>query len=141
MAFDLDGMMDVWTDPPPSEEAAREAFARFYTDPVRINGAEVAVADLVRRARALHETFEGLGRDILHVCEAGDEVAVAFRLTGRQTGPWPTAAGDLPATGKELSLRVIDVLRLSGDRISEIWMVADELGTLAAHDLVRLQGH
>jgi hypothetical protein len=35
-------------------------------------------------------------------------------------------------------LRVVDVLTLTGGRIAEIFMVADELGALAAVDAVRL---
>jgi ketosteroid isomerase-like protein len=77
---------------------------------------------------------------VLDVCDAGDKVAVAFRLSGRQVGPMGTAAGVLPPTGQDIALRVIDILTLTDGRISEITMVADELGALAAVGAARLIG-
>jgi hypothetical protein len=65
-------------------------------------------------------------------------VAVAFRMSGRHRGTLDTAAGPVPATGRLLTLRVIDVLTITDGRISSIWMVADELGALVALDAVRL---
>ena len=41
-------------------------------------------------------------------------------------------------TGQQITLRVIDILTLTGDRIRAIHMVADELGALAAVGVVRL---
>jgi ketosteroid isomerase-like protein len=92
----------------------------------------------VARARRLQRVFEGLEREVLDVVEAGGKVAVAFRMRGRHVGELATSAGPLPATGRVLDLRVIDVLTLTDGRISNIWMVADELGALVAMDAVRL---
>ncbi|WP_127126039.1 ester cyclase [Georgenia sp. SYP-B2076] len=138
MAFDVEGLMRLWTDPGLSGPAAVEAFRRFYTDPVTVNGTPLSAADLAARAAGIRGTFADLRRELLEVCEGEDRVAVAFRLSGRQTGRLATSAGTLEATGAALSLRVIDILTLTDGRISSIWMVADELGALAAHDLVRL---
>jgi ketosteroid isomerase-like protein len=144
MAFDVDGLLRLWTDPLPDDDAAAaEAFREVYTDPVRVNGADLTAADLVARARALQRTFEEPEREVLDVVEGdvieGDgKVALAFRLGGRQVGPLSTAAGPLAPTGQHLQLRVIDVLTLTGGRISAITMVADELGALAAVGAVRL---
>ena len=52
MSFDANGLLDLWTRPIADEEAARAAFAGWYMDPVMINGAPMALADLVRRAVA-----------------------------------------------------------------------------------------
>ena len=68
----------------------------------------------------------------------GGKVAVAFQLRGRQIEPSNTAAGVLAPTGKDLSIRVIDILTMSDGLISEIHMVADELGALAAIDAAAL---
>jgi len=76
---------------------------------------------------------------VLSVVEQGDRVAVAFRMGGPQVGTWTTSAGPVPATGREFWLRVIDVLTLAGGRITDIVMVADELGVLVALDAVRLR--
>jgi hypothetical protein len=139
--FDVERLLRLWTDPlPADDDAAAAAFRELYADPVTINGTPVAVADLVARARAVQHTLARVEREVLAVVDGGDRVAVAFRMGGRQVGTWPTSAGPVPATGRQLVLRVIDVLTLDGDgRISEIVMVADELGALTALDAVRLR--
>jgi predicted ester cyclase len=138
MAFDVDRLLRLWTEPLPAGAAAEEAFRAVYTDPVTVNGAALTAADLVARARALQAAFADAQREVVSVVEDGDRVAVAFRMGGRQVGPLGTSAGPLPPTGRHVELRVIDVLTLTGGRISEIWMVADELGALAAVGAVAL---
>ncbi|MGY1617971.1 ester cyclase [Geodermatophilus sp. SYSU D00691] len=139
MAFDVDRLLRLWTEPlPDDEDAAQDAFRALYTDPVQVNGAAVSAADLVRRARALQAVFDRPEREVLDVARADGKVAVAFRLSGRQVGPLATAAGVLAPTGRHLELRAIDLLSLRDGRISAIWTAADELGALAALDAVRL---
>jgi ketosteroid isomerase-like protein len=138
MAFDVDRLLRLWTEPLPDGPAAEEAFRAVYTDPVTINGAALGAADLVARARSLQAAFADAERQVVSVVEAGDRVVVAFRMGGRHVGPLPTSAGPLPATGRHVQLRVVDVLTLTGGRIAGIFMVADELGALAAVDAVRL---
>ena len=139
MAFDIDRLLELWTRPVTSVPEAEDAFREVYTDPVTVNGAAMTVADLVRRAVAVQSTFDPVDREVLDVCEAGDKVAVAFRMGGRQTGPLATSAGVLAATGEQVRLRVIDILTVTDGRISTIWMVADELGALASVDAVQLR--
>jgi predicted ester cyclase len=138
MALDVERLLQLWTDLPPDDEAAAAAFGEIYADPVVINGAPVRVAGLVTRARSLRAAFDGLQREVLEVVDAGATTTVAFRLRGRHVGPLTTAAGPVPATGRVLDLRIIDVLTCTEGRISSIWMVADELGALVAADAVRL---
>jgi hypothetical protein len=61
-----------------------------------------------------------------------------FRLRGRQVGPLATSAGQLAPTSRQLTLRVIDILTITDGVVTDVWMVADELGALAAADAVRL---
>jgi len=139
MAFDVDRLLRLWTDPLPDDDvAAADAFRELYTDPVRVNGTDLTAGDLVGRARALQRVFEAPEREVVDVVEGDGKVALAFRLGGRQVGTLTTAAGPLAPTGRRLQLRVIDVLTLTGGRISAITMVADELGALAAVGAVRL---
>jgi ketosteroid isomerase-like protein len=139
MAFDVDRLLRLWTDPLPADDAdAAAAFRALYTDPVRVNGADLTAADLVARARALQGVFEAPEREVLDVVEGDGKVALAFRMGGLQVGTLTTAAGPLAPTGQRLELRVIDVLTLTDGRISGIVMVADELGALAAVGAVRL---
>ena len=138
MAFDVEALLDLWTDLPADPAAAADAFRTLYTDPMTVNGNRLTAEDLVTRARALQQTFDPVRRGVLEVVDAGDRLAVAFRLSGRQVGPLTTAAGVLAPTGQEIALRVIDILTLTDGRISEITMVADELGALVAVGAVRL---
>jgi ketosteroid isomerase-like protein len=139
MAFDVDRLLRLWTDPLPDDDAAAAAvFRELYADPVRVNGADLTAADLVARARALQGVFEAPEHEVLDVVEGEGKVALAFRMGGRQVGPLNTTVGPLAPTGQHLQLRVIDVLTLTDGRISAITMVADELAALAAVGAVRL---
>jgi predicted ester cyclase len=137
MAFDVERLLRLWSDLPPDDSAAEVAFRELYADPVSVNGAAVSAAGLVARARALHGALDRIERQVLDVVDDGGKVAVAFRLSGRQVGPLATSAGPVPPTGRVVELRVIDVLTITDGRISDIWMVADELGALVAMGAVR----
>jgi ketosteroid isomerase-like protein len=138
VAFDVDRLLRLWSEPPADDAAAAAAFGELYTDPVTVNGAPVAAAGLVVRARALRAALGPVEREVLDVVEGGGKVAVAFRLRGRHSGTLSTSAGPVPATGAVVELRVIDVLTLTDGRISDIRMVADELGALVGIGAVRL---
>jgi predicted ester cyclase len=138
MAYDVDRLLRLWTEPLPGGPAAEEAFRAVYTDPVTVNGSALSAADLVARARALQQALADAQRQVVSVVEDGDRVAVAFRMGGRQVGPLATSAGPLAPTGRHVELRVVDVLTITGGRISDVWMVADELGALAAVGAVAL---
>ena len=75
---------------------------------------------------------------MLSVVDAGTSVAVVFRLAGRQVGPLQTPAGQVAPTGRWVDVQIIDVLTLTDGRISDIRMVADWLGALAAVGAVHL---
>lgn len=49
----LDRLTRLWSSPPAVEEQALADFRTMYTDPVRLNGSEVAVEQLVLRARCM----------------------------------------------------------------------------------------
>ena len=70
--------------------------------------------------------------------EAPGRLVVAFRMRGVHTGPLATPLGTVAATGRAFEIRVIDVLTLTGGRISAITMVADELTQLRALGAVTL---
>ena len=107
-----------------------DRFAELYTDPVRVNGANLMLVDLVARAKSLHAAFSGLRVDVLQVVEGADGLAVAFIMRGRHVGPYETPFGTIQPTGSEVQIRTIDVLTITAGKISAIWMNADELGTL-----------
>lgn len=139
MTFTVDALLDLWGQPWQRGPEAEDAFRRLYADPVLLNGTPVSAATLVDRAIALQAALADQRREVLHVVETPGAVAVAFRLTGRHVGPLATKAGVLPPTHRTLTLSVMDILVLEDDRVSRIWMVGDELGTLAALDAVALR--
>jgi hypothetical protein len=112
--FDLQGLLRLWTEPLPEDDSAEDAF------------------------RALQRTSEAPEREILDTVEADGKVAVAFRLRGLQVGPLATSAGQLAPAGRQLTLRVIDILTIADGVVTDVWMVADELGALDAADAVQL---
>ncbi|GAA4872595.1 ester cyclase [Actinomycetospora straminea] len=124
-------LLDLWSTPlPADDETALPGFAALYTDPVTINGAAMSLADLLARARATQTAYGGIEREVLERVEAPGKLVVAFRLTGTHTGPVATPLGVVPATGRPVDLRVIDVLTITDGRISDVVMVADELANL-----------
>ena len=138
MAFDVDRLLDLWTQPPTVTADAVQAFRELYHDPVVVNGSPIPAEELVARARVLKAAFENMQREVLDVCDAGSKVAVAFRLGGRQVGPLNTSVGALEPAGRDISLRAIDILTIVDGRIASIVMVADELSVLAAAGAVTL---
>lgn len=121
-------LLDLWTLPPDSRDDPVAAFRALYTDPVTINGAEVAVDDLVARARALHTAFGEHEIELVERIESPGKRAIAFRHTARHVGPWSTPLGELAPTGRTVTGLGIDLLTVDAEgRVSAIWVLADEL--------------
>lgn len=121
-------LLDLWARPPDELPDPLAGFRDVYTDPVTINGTPWPLADLVARARALHEAFSEHVAEIVDRVEAPGKLAIAFRHTARHTGPWRTPLGELAPTGRMVSGLGIDVLTLDADgRVRGIWVLADEL--------------
>jgi len=116
----VDDIMSLWQRLPEGEEEARSAFGRLYAPRVVVNGAELNLDDLVARARAMQSALSEVRHELLERVEVADKVVVAFKLHGRHTGPLRTSIGDVPATGKEVTIQGMDVLTFSGGRITEI---------------------
>jgi predicted ester cyclase len=125
----LERLFVAWTG---TDDLAQmgDRFAALYTDPVRVNGTDISPADLVSRARSLHGAFSGLRAELLQVVEDKDSIAVAFVMHGWHTGPYQTPFGIIQPSGVKVQIRTIDVLTISNDKISAIWVIADDLGTL-----------
>jgi len=60
------------------------------------------------------------------VIESNDTVTVRFSMTGRHEGTF----NSIPATGVEIVLDGITILRFAGDRCVERWSCADMLGLM-----------
>jgi predicted ester cyclase len=56
----------------------------------------------------------------------GDRVATKKTFTGTHTADF----GDIPATGRRVTLQYIDIMRVRDGRIVEHWMSMDQLSFL-----------
>jgi hypothetical protein len=134
----IDRLVAVWTHVPTSDARDEAAFRKLYADPVTLNGTDTAIGDLVERYRMLHESFADLDIDVLDRCEMRGTLAVVLRQRGRHVGSMRTPLGTVGPTGRMFDVLGIDVLTVRDDRISRIWVVADELGRLAQLEAVTL---
>nr|WP_250032901.1 ester cyclase [Actinoplanes maris] len=89
------------------------------------------LSTLVERAAATHRALERTGVEVLEVVAQDNKVVVAFAMTARHIGTWPSALGGVPASGRTVTVRTIDVLTLTGGLVSGIWVVSDEAGMLS----------
>ena len=64
----------------------------------------------------------------------GDTVVVRWTMRATQAGPFYR----VPATNKPCTLTGIDIYRLAGGRIREVWHEQDVLGMLRQLELIRL---
>jgi predicted ester cyclase len=118
----------LWTEPVAASAEALTAFSETYTDPVSINGVDVPLADLVARARSLQRAFADLRIELIEQIETSGRLVIVFWQRGRHVGPLETPLGEISPTGREVEMRVIDVLSITDGRISAIQVVPDNLG-------------
>ena len=131
-------LMALWDAPPADPAAANAAFAELYTDPVMINGAAVSISDLVSMAHGLSGVYADARQEVTDVVEGADGVTVAFTLSGRHVGPLPTALGVVPPTGRQVAVRVIDLLAVRDGLITAVTVISDDLGMLRQRGVVGL---
>lgn len=124
-------LLALWEAPIADPAEAAAAFAELYNDPLTINGTPTALNALVAHAAQTHAALERTGVQVLDVLEWEAKVVIAFEMTARHIGTWHSALGDVPATGRTVNVRTIDILTLVGGRISSIWVVSDEATLLA----------
>jgi len=124
-------LLSLWSDGlPADDESAVRAFRELYTDPVPVNGTPMTATDLVSRARVLHVALADMRHELVEQVETPEHLAIGFYLHGRHVGPLPTALGLVPATGRDVSIRATDILKIIDGRISSIWVISDELTAL-----------
>lgn len=124
----VERLLRLWTEPVPPDPDALAAFGELYTDPVSVNGDEIPLVDLVERARALQRAFADLRVEVIDEVAAPGRLVIVFFQRGRHVGPLALPFGEVPPTGREVEVRTIDVLTISGDRISAVQVAPDNLG-------------
>lgn len=69
----------------------------------------------------------------------GDRVVVTFRGRGTHTGTLKSSAGEIPATGKEVTLDLCDVYELRGGKIKSLHTYFDSGSLLAQLGLMQAE--
>ena len=139
MPLDFTQLIRLWTTPLPAGDAAVAAFARHYTDPVKVNGAVMSLPAMVDRARAAQRAFADLDATLLTQVDTPSHTSIVFRMRGRHVGPMATPLGEVAATGQVMERQIIDVLGIRDGLIHEVWMVGDELGALTRLGVLALR--
>lgn len=126
----VERLLPLWTDAVADRLDAEADFRAVYADSIVVNGVEMSVGQLVQRAASLQDAFAELSMDVLDVVEAAGRLVLAFLMRGRHIGTFASPVGDIAPTGREIEVRTIDVLTVEDEKITRIWVVADDLGLL-----------
>jgi predicted ester cyclase len=126
----VDRLLALWVEPVAEQPDALDRFAEVYADPITVNGTPMPLAALVERAGLVRRTYVDLAMEEVHRLADGDRRVVAFVMHGRHAGPLTTLLGDVAPTGREVRIRVTDILTVADGRVADIWMIADEVGLL-----------
>jgi predicted ester cyclase len=94
----------------------------------QVQGREV----LKQRVAMGHSSYTDLSFTIEDEIAEGDKIAVRWSHRGRHTGELMGAA----PTGKIVTVTGINIFRLAGGKIEEIWVNSDDLGELQQLGLV-----
>jgi predicted ester cyclase len=101
------------------------------------NGAEGVGPDAVKRIiTGLHQSLTDMTFSIEAIVAGRDTVWVRARVSARNTLPFMGR----PATGRNIEIDVIDVIRFSAGKAIEHWGVADRLGLLEQLGLAPQRG-
>jgi steroid delta-isomerase-like uncharacterized protein len=108
-----------------------DAFARQIADNFveheELPGLPPTRAGVVDYFRMLRAAFPDMRMTVDDVLCDGDRAVARVRVTGTHSGPF---AG-LPATGKRIEMKLIDITRFDAEgRATEHWGIADELSMM-----------
>jgi steroid delta-isomerase-like uncharacterized protein len=99
-------------------------FAKFHSEDChyQLNHDEIAgTAAFVQMCQGWYAAFPDLHHEVLDVVEDGERLACTVRVTGTHTAAMQTPQGAVPATGKRIEFRAVDVVRLGADGRATSW--------------------
>jgi steroid delta-isomerase-like uncharacterized protein len=95
---------------------------------VRMSGFEGTAVDVVRAdVDRYFGAFAAVETQIDDLLADGAKVVLRWTTSGDHVGPY----GDIPATGKRITMRGIDIFRVDGERIVECWSMWDGVDVYA----------
>jgi steroid delta-isomerase-like uncharacterized protein len=83
-------------------------------------------ANLLEMLPAYYDAFPDMRHDVLDVLPSGSFVTMRLTVHATHRGTYE----EIPATGREVSIGAIHILRIAGGRIAEWWAAEDDLGLL-----------
>ena len=92
-----------------------------------------AVAEFLR---VMGEPFPGSRHDLSSVIPAGDTVILEGTWTGTQERPLTTPQGELPPSGRTVSVPFAALARIRGHRIESVHVYCDQLAFMTQLGLV-----
>ena len=107
-------------------DALDEIVADDYVEHQVFPGLEPGRDGLKKMVLAFREAFPDIKISTLATMTDGDEVFIHSNMAGTHKGEF---AG-IPATGKKISVDMIDRLRFRGDQAVEHWGVSDDMGMM-----------
>jgi len=99
-----------------------------------VGGKEIRGAETIRqRLSNLRGAFSDVRFTVEDTVAEGDKVVVRWTFRGRNTGAYMGAK----ATGKAVNITGMNLFRIAGGKIQELWVEADDLGELRQLGLVK----
>ena len=99
-----------------------------------VAGKEIRGAETIRqRLSNLRGAFSDVRFTVEDTVAEGDKVVVRWKFRGRNTGAYMGAK----ATGKAVNITGMNLFRIAGGKIQELWVEADDLGELRQLGLVK----
>lgn len=90
-----------------------------------------------QRITGFHTAFPDLHFTIEDLLAEGDRVTFRATLRGTHQGPFPFLKG-IPPTGKQITISVLDVVRVEGKKLAEHWGLPDLFDLLQQLGALRL---
>jgi steroid delta-isomerase-like uncharacterized protein len=108
------------------EAVLEELVAEDMVDHAAPSGTPAGRAGVKAFHDAFHGAFSGLHADVEQMLAEDDLVVTRKTFRGTHTGDFM----GIPATGRDIELGVIDIVRYQDGRIAEHWNQIDQLGLL-----------
>lgn len=104
--------------------AADKFFQSSFIEHAPWPGQTADVAGFKAGLAEMRKSFPDLRMSVERTIAQGDLLVAHFKMSGSQLGEFMGA----PASGKTFSVEVIDIVRMTDDRIAEHWGVMDAAG-------------
>jgi predicted ester cyclase len=108
------------------ERALRRTVHPDVVDHSRPPGISSGIDGVREQFDGFRAAFSGFRATVLHQVAEGDLVVTHKVFTGRHDGEF---AG-VPATGRDVEIVVMDIVRIADDRVVEHWNCVDRLGLM-----------